>query len=218
VRVLVIEDEPDLARAIARSLAEEQFAVDVALNGEDGLFRATEIEYDAIILDLMLPKLSGWEVLESLRGAGRRTPVLILTARDGLDDRVRGLNSGADDYLPKPFDVAELIARVKALIRRSVSHPSPLLEIGDIRIDLVAHRVYRGDQEVDVTAREFGILRLLAQQRGVVVPRSAIAEHLYDESEELMSNAIDVHVAALRRKLGPGIIETRRGRGYLIDV
>ncbi len=218
MRVLVVEDEPDLARAIARSLAEAQFAVDVSTNGEDGLFRALEIEYDALVLDLMLPKVSGWDVLEALRRAGRRTPVLILTARDGLDDRIRGLNRGADDYLTKPFDVAELIARLNALIRRSVSHPSPLLSIGDIRIDLVAHRVYRGDEEIDLTAREFGILRLLAQQRGIVVPRSTIAEHLYDESEELMSNAIDVHVAALRRKLGAALIETRRGRGYLIDV
>jgi two-component system, OmpR family, response regulator len=218
MRVLVVEDEADLAGAITRTLRDEHFAVDVALDGEDGLFHALEIDYDAIVLDLMLPRVSGLDVLAALRRAKKATPILILTARDSLEDRVRGLNSGADDYLTKPFMLEELVARVNALIRRAARQPAPSLSMGDIRVDLVAHRVYRGGAEVELTAREFGILRLLAQQRGVVVPRTVIADHLYAESEELMSNAIDVHIAALRRKLGAALIQTRRGRGYLIDV
>ena len=192
--------------------------MDVAHDGEDGLHRALEIDYDAIVLDLLLPRRSGWDVLAALRRSGRATPILILTALDQLDDRLKGLNGGADDYLTKPFVVDELVARLRALIRRSVRHPSPVLAIGDVSIDLVAHRVFRGGEEITLTAREFGILRLLAHQRGTVVPRTDISEHLYAEDSELMSNAIDVHVSALRRKLGPDVIQTRRGLGYLIDA
>jgi two-component system OmpR family response regulator len=217
MRVLLVEDEADLARGIARGLTDARCAVDIAVDGEDGLARATDGPYDAIVLDLMLPKISGWAVLDALRQRGSRTPVLILTARDAVDDRVRGLNQGADDYLTKPFALEELIARLRALVRRAADHPAPDVRIGRIRLDLAARRVYRGDAEIVVTAREFDILAYLARQRGHVVSRTAISEHLYNEDGEVLSNAIDVHVASLRRKLGPDVIRTRRGMGYLID-
>jgi two-component system OmpR family response regulator len=217
MRLLLVEDERDLRRALARALTEEGFAVDESGDGEDGLFRAREIEYDAVILDLMLPRLGGLEVLDAIRQAGRSTPVLLLTARDAIDDRVRGLNRGADDYLTKPFALEELIARVRALIRRAAQHPSPAVAIGDLEVDLAARRVHRGGREVELTGREYSILELLLRQRGTVVPRAVLVDHLYSEDDELMSNAIDVHVASLRRKLGASLIETRRGLGYLID-
>jgi two-component system OmpR family response regulator len=216
MRLLLVEDERALALPLSRALADDGFAVDVSPDGEDGLHRAVEIDYDVIVLDLMLPKLDGWQVLQSLRAAGRRTPVLLLTARDGVGDRVRGLNAGADDYLVKPFAIPELVARLHALVRRAAAHPSPRLQLPGVEIDLAARRVFRGGDEVELTAREYGILELLARQRGTVLPRSVISEHLYDDDSEIASNTIDVHVASLRRKLGADLIETRRGRGYLI--
>lgn len=218
MRVLLIEDEPDLAAALARALADDGFAVDRAADGEEGLHRATTAPYDAVILDIMLPLRDGWSVLRALREGGSTVPVLMLTARDAVPDRVRGLNQGADDYLTKPFDVAELVARLRALDRRAASQPSPIVELGDVRCDLAARRVFRDGREVDVTAREFGVLELLVSRRGQVVTRTEIADRLYDDSSDLLSNAIDVHVGSLRRKLGPELIQTRRGLGYLIDV
>ena len=218
MRILLVEDEPDLASALARALGDEQFAVDVASNGDDGLQRAFEIDYDAVVLDVLLPRRDGWEVLSRLRAAGRTMPVLMLTARDGVDDRVRGLNLGADDYLTKPFAVEELVARLRALARRAAHHPAPAIVIGDVRLDTAARRVYRAGDEIELTAREYGILQLLAERRGAIVTRTTISERLYNDDSELFSNAIDVHVASLRRKLGPGVIETRRGLGYLIDA
>ena len=217
MRLLLVEDERDLRRALARALADEQFAVDESPDGEDGLFRALEIDYDAIVLDLMLPRVGGIEVLDQIRRAGKKTPVLLLTARDAVGDRVRGLNHGADDYLTKPFAVEELVARLRALIRRAAQHPSPAVAIGDLEVDLVARRVRRRGDEVELTGREYSILELLVRQRGTVVPRAVLLDHLYNEDHESMSNAIDVHIAALRRKLGASLIETRRGLGYLID-
>jgi two-component system OmpR family response regulator len=218
VRLLVVEDEPDLRSALARALADEHFAVDTAADGDEGLFLAIEVDYDAVVLDLMLPRRNGWDVLDALRAAGRRTPVLLLTARDAVDDRVRGLNAGADDYLTKPFALEELVARLRALIRRAAAEPAPSVRIADVDIDLASRRVFRGGTEVVLTAREFGILELLVRERGAVVGRSTIAEHLYADDQDVLSNAIDVHVAALRRKLGAHLIRTRRGLGYLIDV
>jgi two-component system OmpR family response regulator len=218
VRVLLIEDEQDLADALARALTESAFAVDVARDGEEGLFQALAAPYDAIILDVMLPGRDGWSVLEALRAAGRTTPVIMLTARDAVPDRVRGLNLGADDYLTKPFVVDELVARLRALGRRALAQPSPILTMGEVSIDLAARRVYHAGREVDLTAREFGILELLASQRGKIVTRTEISERLYNDASELLSNAIDVHIAALRKKLGEPLIQTRRGLGYLIDV
>jgi len=218
MRVLVVEDEPDLRRTLARALTDEHFAVDSSADGEDGLYRALEIDYDAIVLDLMLPRRSGEEVLDGIRQAGRTTPVILLTARDTLKDRVAGLNRGADDYLTKPFLIEELIARLRALIRRASRHPSPSLTVGELQVNLAARRVYRNSEEIELTGREYSIFELLVRRRGDVVTRTTLSEHLYGDDSELVSNAIDVHVASLRRKLGATLIQTRRGLGYLIDA
>jgi two-component system OmpR family response regulator len=218
MRVLLVEDEPELASALARALSDEAFAVDIAPDGGEGLYRAIEIPYDAIILDMMLPVRDGWDVLSELRRHGRVTPVLILTARDAIEDRVRGLNLGADDYLVKPFAVEELIARLRALRRRAAAHPSPEMVLGSVRIEMTARRVYHDGLEVELTGREYGILELLVESRGAIVSRTEISDRLYTDDEELLSNAIDVHVASLRRKLGGTLIQTRRGLGYLIDA
>ena len=218
MRLLVVEDEPDLARALARSLAEAGFAVDVSADGEDALFRIREIDYDAVVLDIMLPRLDGWAVLDAARSAQIRTPILLLTARDQVTDRVRGLNLGADDYLLKPFALTELVARLHAIIRRSYGSAAQQLTIGDLVIDVAAREVRRDGQPVDLTAREFAILELLTRSRGAVVGRATIYDHIYDDETDVMSNAIDVHIAALRRKLGADLIRTRRGEGYVIDA
>jgi len=218
MRVLIVEDEPDLAGVLARSLAEAGFAVDIAADGEDGLFRIREIGYDAVVLDLMLPRLDGWSVLEAARADGIRMPILVLTARDQLADRVRGLNIGADDYLVKPFAITELVARLHALIRRSYGSAAATLTVGDLVIDMAARQVSRDGVPIELTAREFAILELLTRSRGAVVARATIYEHIYDDETDVLSNVIDVHVAALRRKLGADLIRTRRGEGYLIDA
>jgi two-component system OmpR family response regulator len=218
VRLLVVEDERDLGQALRRALEEEQFAVDLAADGEEGLFKMREMPYDAVILDLMLPRLDGWAVLQSARAEGIRTPVLILTARDRIEDRVRGLNLGGDDYLTKPFALAELVARVNAMIRRAYGNPATTVRIADLTIDTAGRRVQRAGVEVDLTAREFAILELLTRARGTVVPRARICEHIYNEDTDVLSNVVDVHVAALRRKLGADLIRTRRGEGYIIDA
>jgi len=218
VRLLVVEDERDLAQTLRRALEEEEFAVDVAEDGEDALFKIREMPYDAVILDLMLPGLDGWSLLQTIRAAGIRTPVLVLTARDMIDDRVRGLNLGADDYLTKPFALAELIARIRAMIRRAYGNPVPTIELGELTIDTASRQVRRSGTLIDLTAREFAILELLTRSRGSVVARSTICEHIYNEDTDVLSNVGDVHVAALRRKLGPEVIRTRRGEGYIIDA
>jgi two-component system, OmpR family, response regulator len=218
MRLLVVEDEPDLARTIGRTFVEEHFAVDLALDGEDALHNMTEISYDAIILDLMLPRRDGWSLLRALRAAGKRTPVLILTARDAVENRVRGLDLGADDYLTKPFALTELVARIRALIRRASVDPAPTLVIGDVTIDTAARRVLRGETPVELTPREYAVLELLARRRGTLVTRTMVWEHIYNEAEDVFSNTVDVHVSALRRKLGHDLIQTRRGQGYIIDV
>jgi two-component system OmpR family response regulator len=217
MRLLVAEDDADLARTLRKVLEEEHFAVDLAGAGDEALYRAIEIPYDAIVLDLMLPGIDGWTVLESLRRAGRRVPVLVLTARDAVADKVRGLDLGADDYLTKPFAIAELVARLRSLIRRASGDPAPAVVIGDVRIETAARRVFRGGSEIDLTAREYEILELLVRRRGTLVTRTAICEHLYTDEEDVLSNVVDVHVAALRRKLGRDVIRTRRGHGYMID-
>lgn len=218
MRILLIEDERDLASAVTRALADEGVSCTAAHDGDEGLFQAREGRYDAIVLDLMLPGQSGWDVLASLRAEGLSVPVLILTALDDLGDRVRGLNLGADDYLTKPFAVAELIARLGAIVRRAAGHAGSVLMVGDVHLDLTARRVYRAGEELPVTGREYAILEMLARHRGEVVSRTAIWEHLYRDDDDIASNTIDVHVAALRRKLGAELIQTRRGLGYLIDA
>lgn len=218
MRLLVVEDERDLADALRRALEEEEFAVDLAEDGEEGLFKIRERLYDAVILDLMLPRLDGWSVLRAARADGIRTPVLVLTARDAIEDRVRGLNLGADDYLVKPFALTELVARVRAMIRRAYGNPAATVQIADLTIDTAARQVWRAGTPIELTAREFAILELLTRSRGAVVARSTIHDHIYDEQADVLSNVIDVHVAALRRKLGPDVIRTRRGEGYIIDA
>ena len=218
MRLLVVEDERDLAQTLRRALEEEDFAVDLAEEGEDALFKIREMPYDAVILDLMLPGLDGWTLLQTARAEGIRTPVLVLTARDVIDDRVRGLNLGADDYLTKPFALAELIARIRAMIRRAYGNPVSTIQVGDLTIDTASRQVWRSGALIDLTAREFAILELLTRARGSVVARAKICEHIYNEETDVLSNVIDVHVAALRRKLGSDVIRTRRGEGYIIDA
>jgi two-component system OmpR family response regulator len=218
MKILLIEDERDLASAVTRALADEGISCTAAYDGDEGLHQGREGHYDAVVLDLMLPGQSGWDVLASLRSEGVSVPVLILTALDDLSDRVRGLNLGADDYLTKPFAVAELVARLGAIVRRAAGHSGNVLMVGDVHLDLAARRVYRAGEELPVTGREYAILEMLARHRGEVVSRTAIWEHLYRDDDEIASNTIDVHVAALRRKLGAELIQTRRGLGYLIDA
>jgi two-component system OmpR family response regulator len=216
MRVLVIEDEPDLRRGLAQALREEGYAVDEAGDGEDGLYKALSWEYDAVVLDLMLPRLDGWEVLRRLRQK-RKTPVLVLTARDGVSDRVRGLDNGADDYLVKPFVLVELIARLRALIRRAAGQAVSTLSVGEVILDTRARQACVAGQTVNLTAREYALLELLVLHRGELVTRSMIYEHLFDETDDSLSNLVDVHVSNLRKKLGKDLISTRRGQGYLID-
>jgi two-component system OmpR family response regulator len=216
MRILIIEDEPDLLRSLAQALREEGYAVDTAADGEDGFFKAEGCDYDAVVLDVMLPKLDGWEVLARLRKI-KKTPVLMLTARDQSRDRVKGLDTGADDYVVKPFDLSELFARLRALIRRSANKTTNVLEIGEIAIDRAARKVTRGGAAVELTAREYDLVEFLALHRGEVVTRTQLYEHLFDENDSTLSNLLDVHVSNIRKKLGHGFIATRRGHGYSIE-
>jgi len=216
MRVLVIEDEPDLLTGVVRALRAQGYSVDSAADGEDGLFKALEVDYDAILLDVMLPRQDGWTVLAQLRRS-KRTPVLMLTARDRAGDRVRGLDTGADDYLVKPFDLPELLARVRALIRRGVQEPRPAIELGELRLDQVARTITRRGEPVALTAREYLIVEYLALHRGRLITRSMLYEHVFDETDDSLSNVIDVHISNLRKKLGHELITTRRGLGYCIE-
>lgn len=216
MRLLLAEDDRELAHTLRKILAEEQFAVDVARRGDEAMHQATEVAYDAILLDLMLPGIDGMTVLDMLRRRQVRTPVLILTARDAIPDRIRGLNAGADDYIVKPFDVTELVARVRAAIRRASSNPSPVLLVGEISINTSTRLVERAGRSVGLTAREYAILEFLMAHRGTLVTRTRIQDHIYGDEADVASNVVDVHVAALRRKLGRDVVQTRRGHGYII--
>jgi two-component system, OmpR family, response regulator len=216
MRILVVEDEPRLLHNLAKAIREDSYAVDTASDGDDGLFKAETYDYDAIVLDVMLPKLDGWELLARLRKK-KQTPVLMLTARDAHADRVRGLDTGADDYLVKPFDLGELLARLRALIRRSAHKTTNRIEIGDVSLDTRTRKVTRAGQPVTLTAREFAILEYLALHRGEVVSRTELYEHLFDENDDTLSNLVDVHVFSIRKKLGAGLIATRRGQGYCVE-
>jgi two-component system OmpR family response regulator len=216
MRLLLVEDEPDLLNGLKRALRREGYAVDTAPAGDEGLYKAEETDYDAIVLDVMLPNLDGWEVLSRLRKS-KKTPVLMLTARDTTKDRVRGLDLGADDYLVKPFDNDELLARLRALIRRAANAITSTIAIGDVVLDTRARTVVRSGHAVTLTAREYVILEYLALHRGEVVSRTELYEHLFDENDDTLSNLVDVHVFGIRKKLGPDIIATRRHQGYCIE-
>lgn len=216
MRVLVVEDEPRLRHNLSKALREEGYAVDTADAGGDGLFKAESYDYDAVLLDVMLPEIDGWEILRRLRQK-KTTPVLMLTARDSIQDRVKGLDTGADDYLVKPFDLPELLARLRALIRRTAGQASSVIDLGEVRIDTRSRLVTRGSESVSLTAREYAILEYLALHRGQVVTRTALYEHLFDETDNTLSNLVDVHVFSIRKKLGHELIATRRGQGYCIE-
>jgi DNA-binding response OmpR family regulator len=216
MRLLIIEDEPDLLESLAEALREDGYAVDTAMDGEDGLSKAIYAEYDAVVLDVMLPGMSGFTVLEKLR-LKKKTPVLILTARSATPDRVRGLDAGADDYLPKPYELPELLARIRALIRRTTGNASAVISIDDVLIDLAAHTVTKAGVPVPLTARELALVEYLAQHRGRVITREQLYEHLFDENDDTLSNLLDVHVSHLRKKLGHDFVTTRRGLGYVVE-
>ena len=215
MRLLVIEDEARLLRNLTKALREEDYAVDTAADGEEGLYKAQNNDYDAIVLDVMLPKLDGWQVLERLRKT-KKTPVLFLTARDATADRVRGLDGGGDDYLVKPFDLSELFARLRSVIRRSADQPSPIIAFGQVSIDTRARTVAVEGRNIPLTAKEYMILEYLAQHRGKVITRTELYEHVFDERSDTLSNLLDVHVYNLRKKMACDLIATRRGHGYCI--
>ncbi len=217
MRLLVIEDERDLRLVLANALRDAGYAVDEGADGQEGLHKAMQWEYDAIVLDLMMPKMSGWDFLAAFRKRFK-TPVLVLTARDTIEDRVRGLDDGADDYLIKPFELNELLARVRALIRRAAGHAHARIEIGEVVIDTVSKTVSHAGHDIVLTAREYTVLELLAIQRGKLVSRHRIYDHIFDEQDEALSNLVEVHISNLRKKLGKDFIKTRRGMGYLIEA
>jgi two-component system OmpR family response regulator len=217
MRILIVEDNPQLLRSLSTALREEGYAVDTAEAGDVGLSAAQSRDYDAVILDVMLPRLDGWEVLERLR-ATKGTPVLLLTARDAPEDRVRGLDTGADDYLVKPFDLSELLARLRALIRRAAGQAASTIELGDVVLDMRAKTVTRAGEPIALTAREYAILEFLALRRGEVVTRAILHEHVFEESYDGLSNTIDVHVFHVRRKIGRDLIVTRRGQGFCVEL
>jgi DNA-binding response OmpR family regulator len=220
VRVLLIEDHKPMLRAIKQGLEEEGFAVDTAMDGEEGNFKAQSASYDIIILDLMLPKIDGLTLLQKWRRNGMSAHVLVLTARGTIEDKVKGLDLGADDYLTKPFQWEELLARLRALIRRTHQVKDPILRVHDLEIDTGSHTVKRGGQNIHLTPREYALLQFLAFHRGKVVTRSMIWEHLYDEHDENTSNVVDVYIRYLRTKIDKGydppLILTRWGEGYMM--
>jgi DNA-binding response OmpR family regulator len=218
MRILVIEDYGPIREAVTEGLRDVGFAVDAAADGRDGLWYAESNEYDVIVLDLMLPEIDGLTILKKLRADKRRVCVLILTARDQLDDRVAGLNAGADDYLVKPFAFAELLARVRTLVRRRYDQQDPMIQIADLTIDTASRTVRRGRRVIELTAREYSLLEYLAVRAGELVSRTDIWEHVYDFNSASQSNVVDVYIGYLRRKIEspdlPRLIHTRRGQGY----
>ncbi|MEE1927468.1 response regulator transcription factor [Streptomyces sp. TRM 70351] len=218
MRVLIVEDERRLARSLARGLTAEGFAVDVAHDGREGLFMATENPYDLLVLDIMLPGLNGYRICSALRAAGDETPILMLTAKDGEYDEAEGLDTGADDYLTKPFSYVVLLARIRALLRRRGGGAAPVLRLGGLSVDRAARRVERDGRETELTAKEFAVLEQLAVRAGEVVSKAEILEHVWDFAYAGDPNIVEVYVSALRRKLGAGLITTVRGAGYRLAV
>jgi len=222
MKILIIEDEQRLARLLKQGLEEQGFVVDLAYDGSDGQFQAEQYPYDAILLDLMLPEVDGLAILKGLREKGNDVPVLIITARGDVEDRIKGLNFGADDYLAKPFNLDELIARLRALIRRSRGQSSPLITVGDLVIDSNARTVARAGTEILLSAREYDLLLYLALSAGRVVSRSELIEHIFTSDYEWDSNVIEVHISHLRTKIDKGyssaLIHTVRGAGYILKT
>ncbi len=220
MRILLVEDEPSAARMLAKGLREQTYAVDVAAEGEAAVYQASVNDYDLIILDVMLPLKDGFEVCRELRAEGLTTPILMLTARDAVHDRIAGLDAGADDYLTKPFDFHELLARVRALMRRGQTLRPEIIEIADLSIDTRARRVRRGDHPIKLTAKEYALLEYLGRRAGEIVSRAEIAEHVWDENFDPFSNLIEVYVQRLRRKIDEGhalkLLRTRRHEGYVL--
>jgi DNA-binding response OmpR family regulator len=222
MRILLAEDDSRVASFVRRGLREEQYAVDVATDGEKALFMAQAGEYSLIILDLMLPKKDGMEVLRTLRASKCGTPVLILTAKDKPTDKVEGLNAGADDYLTKPFGFEELLARVRALLRRGGNVAPTMLAAGDLQMDTLKHKVRRGGKEIDLTNREYALLEFFLRHPNEVVTRTTLSEQVWEADFDTFSNVIDVHIARLRQKINDGfpskLLETVRGRGYILQI
>ncbi|KOX39485.1 MULTISPECIES: response regulator transcription factor [Streptomyces] len=218
MRLLIVEDEKRLAVSLAKGLTAEGYAVDVVHDGLEGLHRAGEGVYDLVILDIMLPGLNGYRVCAALRAAGHDVPILMLTAKDGEYDEAEGLDTGADDYLTKPFSYVVLVARVKALLRRRGAGASPVHVHGDLRVDTAARRVFLGEDEVTLTAKEFAVLEQLVVRAGQVVSKAEILEHVWDFAYDGDPNIVEVYVSALRRKLRAGLIRTVRGAGYRLDT
>ena len=218
MRILVVEDNADVARQIKQSLADELFVVDVAEDGESGWFMADTEAYDAVVLDLGLPKLDGLSVLQRWRQSGNQVPVLILTSRDTWREKVAGLRAGADDYLAKPFELEELLARLEALLRRATGHASPILKSGPVELDTASARVTMNGKHVNLTAQEYRALQYMMQNEGRVVSKSELSEHIYEQVVERDSNVIEVLINHLRNKLDPSLIKTRRGLGYQLLI
>jgi two-component system, OmpR family, copper resistance phosphate regulon response regulator CusR len=222
MRILIVEDEPTAATVLAKGLREHAYAVDVANDGDAALEQAAINQYDLLIVDVLLPGIDGFEVCRRLRADGASVPVLMLTALGRLDDRVEGLDAGADDYLPKPYHFKELLARVRALLRRGPALASAVLSVRDLAIDTRARRVERAGRLIQLTTKEYSLLEYLAKRQGEVVGRAHIAEHVWDDSFDPMSNLIEVYIQRLRRKVDDGndvkLIHTRRGAGYTLDA
>ncbi|MCX4769753.1 response regulator transcription factor [Streptomyces sp. NBC_01260] len=218
MRLLIVEDEKRLAISLARGLTAEGFAVDVVHDGLEGLHRASEGAYDLVVLDIMLPGMNGYRVCAALRAAGHEVPILMLTAKDGEYDEAEGLDTGADDYLTKPFSYVVLVARVRALLRRRGGSASPVVTVGSLRMDTAARRVRLGEDEVVLTAKEFAVLEQLALRAGQVVSKAEILEHVWDFAYDGDPNIVEVYVSTLRRKLGAAAIRTVRGAGYRLEA
>ncbi len=222
MRVLLVEDDPRIARFVAQGLREVAYAVDVTADGDDALYKASINDYDAVILDIMITGRDGFEVCRDLRASGMHIPILMLTARDAVEDRVKGLDTGADDYLTKPFEVAELLARLRALLRRGHVVLPAIISVADLIIDTRGQRATRDGRAIHLTSKEYALLEYLARNANRVVGRAEISEHVWDESFDPLSNAIDVHINRLRRKVDDGfalsLINTRRGAGYILTA
>ncbi len=221
MRILVIEDEKKVAHFIKRGLEEEHYAVDLAYDGETGLYMTEVNEYDLVVLDIMIPKIDGWEVLKRIRDKKNTVPILVLTAKDSIEDIVKGLDSGCDDYLTKPFEFKEFLARIRALLRRDRAEKEAVLKVADLTLSLITHKVTRGGKEIELTSKEYALLEYFMRNPGKVLTRTMISEHVWDYHFDSMTNVIDVYVNYLRKKIDkdfePKLIHTIRGVGYILS-